>query len=346
MTQEEGKLMQLIAFIGACLGALLGTLLGAAVVAGQGLAQDAGRDAAAAYPSRSVRIIVPYGAGGPVDTIARIIAGKLSDATGQQHYIENHAGGSGIIGTGLAAQAAADGYTVLFVANDLAARPALARNLPYDPIKSFEALSLLAVSPHVIVVHPTLNVRTMSDFVSHVRAHPAKYAYASPGHLTTTHLAAERLFRLSQKLDIVHVPFNGGGPAIEAVLGGHTMIAVTALAAAAPYITDGTLVALAVTTAKREPNYPAIPTLAEAGIAGQESDVMIGAVVPAGTPPAIVRSVHRNLVRAAQQPDVRARAASMGFDLVMSSPEAFAAHIKAELAEWTKVAAEMDVGPK
>ena len=330
--------MQALAIVVACLVGIL--------VPAVSLAQEAGNGPATTYPSRAVHIIVPYAAGGPTDVIARIIAEKLSEALGQPHVVENHAGAGALIGTGIVARAAADGYTLLFVTNDLAARPAFTQNAPYDPIKSFEPVSVLAVSPQVIVVHPSLPVSTLAELMAHVRANPGKYAYGSPGLLTSTHLAAERLFKVAQKLDMPHVPFNGGAPAVEAVLGGHTMIAVTALAAVAPYITDGTLRALAITTGKRHARFPAVLTLAESGFAGQDSDVMIGVVVPAGTPRPIVTLLQKELRNIAEMPIVKARVESMAFDFVMSSPEEFAARINSDIAEWNKLAAVADFAPK
>ena len=315
---------------------LLGLLCLAAAAHAQSSAPKAG------YPSHAVRVIVPYAAGGPTDTIARIFAQKLSEGLGQPFYVENHPGAGANIGTGLAAHAPGDGHTLVFVTNDFAARPSLSR-APYDPAKSFAPVTVAVTSPQVVVVHPALPAHSLRELVALVKANPGRYAYASPGAGTTTHLAAEQLFRLSQGLDIVHVPFNGGGPAIASAIAGHTPIAFAALPPAAPFIADRSLRALAVTSAQRSRAFPGVPTLAEAGIPDQESDVMIGLVVPAGTPREVVDTLHDHIARAATLADVKERLTTLGFDAIVSTPAEFAARLPGEVARWSRVAREANI---
>jgi tripartite-type tricarboxylate transporter receptor subunit TctC len=303
--------------------------LAALLVAGIGAAQTLPRGKTIGYPIRSVRIIVPYAAGGPTDVIARTIARHLSERLGEQFYVENHAGAGGNIGTGMALNAAADGHTILFATNDLAVR--------HNSNKDFVPVTLVADSPEVITVHPSLPVRSVKDLVALAKANPGKYEFASPGTGTSTHLAAERLFRLSNGLDLVHVPFNGGAPAIAATIGGHTSIAFTALPPATPFIREGTLRALAVTSKKRSPALPDVPTLAEAGFLDHESDVMVGVVLPAGTSKEIVGLLSSEISRTAQLPDVKRHLVDLGFEPDASTPEEFGARLTAEIVKWDAV---------
>jgi len=303
--------------------------LAALLIAGIGEAQIVPSGTPSGYPARNVRIIVPYAAGGPTDAIARIVAQQLSPQLGQPFHVENHAGASGSIGTGIALNAPPDGYTLLFVTNDLAVR--------HNSVKGFVPVSMVADSPEVIVVHPSVAARSVKELVDLVRANPGKYNFASPGAGTSTHLAAEKLLRLTNGLDLVHVPFNGGAPAITSTIGGHTLIAFTALPAAAPYIVQGALRPLAVTSNKRSPAFPDVPTLAEAGFPDHESNVMIGVVVPAGTSKETVDLLSRRIARIATLPDVGTRLHDMGFEPIVDTPEEFAAWMKIEIAKWDKV---------
>lgn len=297
---------------------------------------------ASEYPARPVRVIVPYAAGGPTDSIARLITDQLSKGLGQQFYVVNHAGASSNIGTGVAAKAAGDGHTLLFVTNDLAAQPILAE-VPYDPVGSFMPVTLVAATPHVIVVHPSVPATSLVELIALLKANSDKYHYASPGARTTTHLSAERLFRLSNALALSHVPFGGGGPAIASTFAGHTLIAFTALPPAAPYISDGTLRALTVTSKKRSSAFPDLPTLEEAGFPGQESELFVGVVAAAGTPKAIVDLLYREIARSAELPEVRLRLTDLGFETIANTPEEFAARIKTEVAKWANVAREANM---
>jgi tripartite-type tricarboxylate transporter receptor subunit TctC len=289
-----------------------------------------------------VRIIVPFAAAGPTDVMARIIAQKLSDNLGKTFYVENHPGAGGNIGMGMAATAPADGYTILVVSSSFVVNPSLYAKIPYDPYKNFIPITVAGVSPNVLVVHPSIPAKTVKELVELIKANPGKHSFASPGIGTTPHLSGE-LFKLSLGLDLVHVPFGGAGPAIGSAVGGHTPIAFTALPPAAPHVKSGALRALAVTSAKRSPALPDVPTMAEAGLSGQEADTLQGVLVPAGTPKAIVDLLYREIVKIVALPDVQARFAALGFAAVANSPDQFAAQIKAEIAKWEKVIREAKI---
>ena len=288
------------------------------------------------YPTRAVRIVVPAGPGGPSDVIARLIAPKLSQSLGQPFVVENQPGGANNIGIGNAARAAADGYTLLLVGSNFAINPGLFAKIPYDPIKDFAPVTLAAVSPAVLVVHPSIPARDVKELIAVIKANPKAYTYASSGVGTTGHLAGEQL-KLSQGVDLVHVPFNGSGPAIQSTLAGHTPITFAALTAVVSLVKDGKLRALAVTTPKRSAALPEVPTLAESGLDELEADVPQSILAPSGTPMPIVVLLHQKIADALSQPDVQAKLAAIGFEAVASSPEAFAIRLKAEIPKWAKV---------
>lgn len=292
---------------------------------------------AAGYPDHSVKVIVPFAAGGPTDVMARIVAQKLSASLGQQFYVEDHPGAGGNLGMALAANAAPDGYTLLFVSSSLVVNPSLYRNVPYDVFKGLAPITLAATSPNVLVVHPSFPAKTAKEFIDYVKAHPGTASFASPGIGTTAHLAAE-VFIFATKLDMVHVPYNGAGPALNSVVGNHTPIAFMALPPAAPQIKQGTLRALAVTSKTRSEAVPDVPTMAEAGVPGdQVSDVMQGFLAPGGTPRDIIDKLRNETVKAIALPDVKATFAKLGFEALGDTPDEFAARIKAEVPKWAAV---------
>ena len=291
---------------------------------------------AQSYPTHHVRMIVPFAPAGPTDVIARIIGQKLSESLGQQFFVENQPGAGGNIGIGSVARAAPDGYTILVVSSSYVVNPSLYDKIPYDPDKDLAPVTMLAASPNVLVVNPDVPAHSVKELVALIKANPGKYSFASAGTGTTPHLSGA-LFNLSQGLDLVHVPFNGAGPAIQSTLGGHTPIAFTALPPAAPLIKEGKLRALGVTTAKRSPALPDVPTMAEAGLPGQEADTLQGVLVPARTSPEIIALLHREIVKAIATPDVQQRFAELGFDPAGTTPAQFAAQIKDEIAKWGKV---------
>jgi len=288
------------------------------------------------YPDKSVKVVVPFAPAGPTDIVARLVATHLSERLGKQFYVENVAGAGGNTGIGQAARAAGDGYTVLFVSSSYVVNPSLYPKIPYDPYKDFAAVTEVGASPNVLLVNPTMPAKTVADLVAYVRANPGKLSYGSAGMGTTPHLSGE-LFRLTGKLDVVHVPFSGAGPAVQALAGGHTPIAFVALPPAIPMIQDGTIRALAVTSAQRVAAVPDVPTLAEAGVPDQEADTLQGVLVPAATPRAIVDLLYREISAVVADPVIRERFAVLGLEPVASSPDEFTAEIRREITRWGKV---------
>ncbi len=288
------------------------------------------------YPDRPVRIIVPFAPAGPGDVMARLLAQKLSDDLGKQFYVENQPGAGGNIGMGNAARAAPDGYTILVTSSALVVNPSLYEKLSYDPLKDFAPISVAGVSPNVLVVHPSLPVKTVKELVDYIRTHPGINNFATPGASTTPHLSGE-LFKHSLGLDLIPVPFNGAAPALQSTVGGHTPIAFTALPPATPLVKDGKLRALAVTSRARSPALPDVPTMAEAGLKDQEADTLQGMLVPAGTPQPVIDLLHREIVKIVQMPDVKERFAALGFDPIANTPAEFAAQMRAEITKWGRV---------
>ena len=292
--------------------------------------------AVAAYPDRPVKVVVPFAPAGPTDVMARLIAQKLSENLKQQFYVENHAGAGGNIGMALVAKAAADGYTILVASSSFVVNPSLYARNPYDPYKDFAPVTRAAASPNVLVVNESIPAKTVKELVELIQKEPGKYTIANPGIGTTPQLASE-LFKLNFKLDAASVPFPGAGPAMQSAVGGHTPIAFSALPPTAPLVRAGKLRALAVTSAKRSAALPDVPTMAEAGISDQESETMQGIFVPAGTPPEIVKLLHDEIVKIMALPDVKAKCAQLGFDVVADSPAEFSVYIKKEVEKWGRV---------
>ncbi|HWF94972.1 MAG TPA: tripartite tricarboxylate transporter substrate binding protein [Xanthobacteraceae bacterium] len=288
------------------------------------------------YPTRPVRVIVPYAPGGPTDVCARLIAQKLSEQLGQQFYVENVPGAGGNIGTGQAARAAADGYVILITVNSHVINPTLYDKVPYDAFKDFAAVTLAAGFASALCVNPSVPANTVRDLVTLIKANPGKYSFASPGFGTPSHLLGEQ-FRVVTGLDLVHVPYGGSGPAIASVVAGHTPIAFAALSAAVPQVRDGRLRALAVMSESRSQALPELPTIGQAGYPGLEGDGWVGVLVPAGTPRDVIALLHREIVEMIALPDVRERLSPLGFDPVGDTPEQFALQMKLEMEKWAKV---------
>jgi tripartite-type tricarboxylate transporter receptor subunit TctC len=303
-----------------------------------GLAACAAAAAASAqsYPDHNVRVIVPFGQGGPTDVIARIFSQKLSERLGRQFYVENIPGAGGNIGTAAAAKASADGYTILVVSTGFMVNPTLYARVPYDPLRSFTPLTLAAVSPNVIFVNPSVPAKTLKELIDLVKNNPGKYAYAQPAMGSTPHLSAE-LLKQTFQLDLVMVPFNSAGLAVNGVLSAQPPIGFTALPPTIGLINQGKLRGLAIEASKRSPTIPDVPTIAEAGVPGQEAYTLTGFVLPAGTPPAIIEKLHSEMVKIGALPEIRERLEKIGFDPVINTPAEFGARIKSEMEKWGKV---------
>ncbi len=293
-------------------------------------------NAQSSYPDKPVRIIVGFAAGGPTDVIARVVADKLSAGLGRQFVVVNQPGAGSNTASGMVAQAPADGYTLLAVSTGFIINPTLFAKVPYDPVRDFAPITIVAVSPNVISVHPSVPARTVKELIEVVKANAGKYSYASPGVGSTPHLSGE-IFRMTHGLDLPTVQFTGAGPAIQSTVGGHTPVAFSALPSAAAQIKDGLLRALAVTAEKRSRTLPDVPTIAEAGFPGQEAYTLTGLLAPAATPKEIVALLHREIVKVLAMPDVQKRLDDLGFEILGSTPEEFSARIKLETEKWGKV---------
>jgi tripartite-type tricarboxylate transporter receptor subunit TctC len=291
---------------------------------------------AQAYPSKPIRLVVPFAAGGPTDIVARVVAQKLSESFGQQVYVENVVGASGNIGTRTVARAAPDGYTVLVTTSGFVVNPSLYANVPYDPIKDFAPITIPAASSNVLIVHPSVPAATVKELIALVKANPGKYSFASAGVGQTGHLAGE-LLNLAHGLDLAHVPFNGGAPIMNSMMGGHTLIACLGLPSAASYIREGKVRALVVTGKTRSPAVPDVPTAAEAGVPEQETIFFQGVLAPAGTPKEVIDQWHREIKRAVALPDVQQRLTAASYELAPNTPEEFGELIKIEVEKWAKV---------
>jgi tripartite-type tricarboxylate transporter receptor subunit TctC len=289
------------------------------------------------YPSRPVRVIVPFAPGGQTDVVARLIAQKLSDRMGKQFYVENAAGAGGNIGAGRAVQAAPDGHTILFIdAIGYCANPSLYAKVPYDPITDFDAVGIAATTMQVLAVHPSVPAQTVQELVALIRANPGKYSYSSAGVGTGAHLTGE-LFRTSLKLDLVHVPYGGGGPAIAASVAGHTPLSFGSAAATIPQHQEGKLRALAVGGKKRLKGLPSIPTFGEAGYREVECDAVVGVLAPAKTPKEIITLLNREMAAVVAPPDVQERLTTLGFETQNATPEELAAFLKSEIPKWASL---------
>lgn len=294
------------------------------------------------YPTRPVRLIVATVPGGGTDAIARILGVKLTELLGQQFVIDNRGGAGGIIGTELVARAPADGYTLLmgFIAS-LAMNPALTRT-PYDTLKDFAPVSLVADAQYVLTIHPSIPPRTVKDLVAYARANPGRINYASAGSGTPVHLAAE-LFKSMAGVNMVHVPYKGGGPAAAAVLRGESQLIFGSVTATMPQIKAGKLIALGVTGPKRLPSAPEYPTIAELGYPGFEVTSWYGVLGPARTPAGTIARLHAAVVNAVRAPEVREQMGRQGLEPIGSTPAEFAAHLKREVARWARVVKEAGI---
>ena len=301
--------------------------------------------AQAPYPAKPVRLVVPSAPGGGTDITARVMAPKLGEYLGQQVVVENRAGAGTMIGGELVARAAPDGYTLLMGISTLAINPAMYKKVPYDALKDFAPISQAVSLPNILVVHPSLPAKTVKELIAFNRARPGQIQFASAGVGTNPHLAAE-LFLSMAGLKMLHIPYKGSGAGIIDVIAGHVPVMTPSILTGLPHAKAGRLRALGVTSAKRAGGAPDIPTIAEAGVPGYEAVQWFGLLAPAGTPRAIVDRVHRDAVRVLQNPETKERLVADGADPVGSTPEQFAAFIRAETAKWANVVKAIGIQPE
>jgi tripartite-type tricarboxylate transporter receptor subunit TctC len=289
------------------------------------------------YPSRPLRLVVPFPAGGAVDIFARDMGQRFTEAWRQQVIIDNRGGANGAIGAEVVAKAKPDGYTLLMgSAGTHAINPALYAKLSYDPVKEFAPVTLIANLTNVLVIHPSIPARSVKDLVAFAKSRPGALTYASSGNGSSQHLSTE-LFKAMTGTDLVHVQYKGAGPALIDVVAGQVTLTITALSPTLPFVQAGRLRALGVTTAKRAPALPEVPTVAEAGVAGYESNNWIGIFAPAGTPPALVAKLNAESARILTTPQMQERLRGQGAEFSPLTPEQFGAFQRAEIAKWGKV---------
>jgi len=309
--------------------------LAAIVVAAVGMAA-CGAVSAQNYPAKPVRLVVAFPAGGGIDSVTRLLGPRLSDALGQQMIIDNRVGASGNIGTDYVAKSTPDGYTVLMAYASHASNAALFDKLPYDTVKDFQPVSLIGAVPHILLVNPSMPVKTVPDLVRLAKARPGEINYSTPGNGTPLHLATE-LLNFIAGIRLTHVPYKGAQPAMVSTIAGETQLTITTMVVATPLMNAGRLRGVAVLNAKRVASFPGLPTVAESGIKGTESNSWYGMLVPAGTPRPVVDRLHGAMVKALAAPDIRQKFAEQSVEISGSTPEEFDRYIRAEIAKWAKV---------
>lgn len=292
--------------------------------------------AAQQYPTKAIRFVVPFAPGGGTDIIGRVVAQALNDALGQPVVVDNRGGAGSTLGTEIVAKSPADGYTILFGNISLAFNATLYTQLRYDTIRDLAPISLSAVQPNILVIHPGLPAKNLKEFIELARAHPGKYNYASAGTGSGTHLAAE-LLKLQTKIDIVHVPYKGTGPALTDLLGGQINMMVSTFASALPHVKSGRMRALGVTTVKRSPAAPDVPTLIEGGVAGYDYSTWYGLLAPAGTPKPIIDMLNASNRKVLARDDIKQKLESQGVDPIVNTPAEFSTYMKSETEKWGKV---------
>lgn len=307
-------------------------------------AHGASTNAAAAYPDKPVRMIVSFAPGGPADILARAISQKLSERMGQQVVVDNRAGASGNIAAEVAARAAPDGHTLfLSTAGVLTVNPTLFK-MPVDTVKDFAPITLAATITSILVVHPSLGVKTVKELIQLAKAKPGQLSYGSAGNGAASHLAME-LFKSTAGIDMLHVPYKGAAPAITDLVGGQVQVMLIGVPVAMPQVRAGKLTALGIASLKRSPFAPELPTIADSGLPGFEVSNWLGVLAPAGTPREIVNRLNREIVDILRQPDVKERLFQQGFETVVSTPEQFAAYMRTELGKWAKVIKQAGIKP-
>lgn len=297
------------------------------------------------YPSKPIRMVVGFAPGGAPDIIGRLVGQKLNEDLGQPVIVDNRPGATGNIGAEIVAKAAADGYTVLMATLSLAISPSFYRSLPFDPVKSFAPVGMVASVPLLLVVHPSLPARSVKELVALAKSQPGKFNYASVGNGSPQHLSAE-LFKSVAGVNIVHVPYKGGGPATAAVLTGEAHLFFAGMPPALPHVKAGRLRGLAVSTAKRSPSAPDVPTVSEAGLPGFDADNWNALLAPHGTPPRIIGRLNQELDKILKLSDLRSQLIRTGAEAAHSTPPELAARIKAETVKWSSVARSAGVKPE
>jgi len=311
------------------LGAALAAAISALGIALPGAAQE--------YPARAVRLIVPFPPGGGTDYFGRILAQTLGENLGATFVVDNRGGAGGIIGTDLAARSKPDGYTILLVSTSHAINPSLHRKLPFDPVRDFAPVTMLAAGPLLLVVHPSLPARNVRELIALAKARPGMLTVASAGNGTPPHLAVE-LFKTLARVDMVHVPYKGNGPAYTDLISGQVPVMFPSIATALPIVKSGRVRALAVTTVARSRIAPELPTLSEAGVPGYELSSWYGLLAPAGTPATIVGRLQQEIARIFGAAELREKLMAQGVEPLANAPDAFAKALAAEIAKWNKLA--------
>lgn len=310
--------------------------LSAAIVGTAGMLAYATMCIAQTFPSKPLRVIVPFAPGGGTDILTRTITPKWSEALGQQLVIDNRAGGGSTIGSEMAARAAADGYTLLMVDTSFTTNPSLYSKLPYDSARDFAPVSLMAAAPVILIVHPSVPAKTLKEFVALAKAKPGQLNFASGGPGSSTHLGGE-LLKLAASIDLVHIPYKGTGPAVADVLGGQVVMMFAGISSVKQHVAVGRLRAIAVTGDKRSPAMPEVPTFIESGLKGVDSGTYWGCLAPAATPKEVINKVSATLASVLKLPEIQTRLVDLGFDPIGGSSELFAANIKSETEKWARV---------
>ena len=296
-----------------------------------------------AYPAKAIRMVVPFPAGGTTDILARVVGQKITEATSQQVIIDNRPGAGGNIGTEIAAKALPDGYTLLTdPGSTLTINPSLFAKLPFDPLRDFAPVTIIAAVPNLLVVHPSLPVKSVKELISLARSRPGKLNYASTGAGQSTHLSME-LFKLMAAVDVTHIPYKGSSPALTDLLAGQVTLMFDNMPSCLPHVKAGKLRALAVSTLKRSPALPQLPTVAESGLPGFEVSVWFGVLAPAGTSRDIVSRLNAIIVNALTSADVRERLAGQGAEPIGNTPEQFTAQMERDLVKWAKVVKDANI---
>lgn len=296
------------------------------------------------YPSRTVRIVAPIAAGGSTDILSRLVAQKLYESWGYVVQVDNRPGAGGIIGSEIVAKSPPDGYTLLMAFTSHVTNPSLQPKLPYDTLNDFAPVTMVAVVPSVLLVHPSLPVRSVKELIVFAKRRPGELNYGSAGSGTATHLAA-LLFSSMTGVIMEHVPYRGGAPALYDLLGGQVTMMFGNMASAMAHIQSGRLRALAVTSARRSPALPLLPTMAETGLPGYEAMAWYALLAPAKTPGTVINKLNSEIVAILQQPDIRSRLGGLGADVMPSSAAALDDYIRAEIVKWRKVIREVDAKP-